>query len=310
LYGSVKKKMNEWKKLEQTANDDDATKTTTTSAAVISASDSPIVVDGSLSNAPPAVTMGMDTLPDATINVLPATSNTMPSEPVPFLSLPDRKSFMELVKLSGPIFFVILAKIACYGAMTLRATDFGVIPLAAHNIMMRIYFFYGTFGDSISQTAQTYLPGTLYPKLDVKSFQKILRRLITISIIVSVVNSQACVLILKHCGRFLVQNKEIISLMSENSGFVGLALMFHPFIMFLEGTVIASRDFRPLIMTYIATLGLHFTVLSFFCKSFPAIWRTFFVFQVIRAGSFSWNVWIAIRKRDKEDGEPNVFVTE
>jgi Na+-driven multidrug efflux pump len=219
------------------------------------------------------------------------------------MSLPDRRSFVELVKLSGPIFLVILAKIACYGAMTLRATDFGVVPLATHNIMMRIFFFYGTFGDAISQTAQTYLPATLYPQPDTKSFNKILKRLLVMAAILSVVNSQACIFILKNCGQFLVSDERIVNLMSQNTGYLGLAILLHPFILFLEGTVIASRDFRTLIMTYVATLGLHFSVLNYFCGSFPSVWRTFFVFQVIRAVSFSWNVWrrqCAIKREENE----------
>jgi Na+-driven multidrug efflux pump len=172
--------------------------------------------------------------------------------------------------------------------------------------MMRVFFFYGTFGDAISQTAQTYLPATLYPELNTKSFNKIVQRLLILAAVLSVTNSQACVLILKHCGHWLVRDARIVQLMVHNTGFLGLAIFLHPFILFLEGTVIASRDFRTLIMTYVATLGLHFTVLHYFCKSFPAIWRTFFVFQVIRAGSFSWNVWRrqrAVKRREDKLGE-------
>lgn len=55
---------------------------------------------------------------------------------IPLVSLPDRTAFIALCKLSGPIFFVMLAKIACYSAMTVKATDFGIVPLASHNIMM------------------------------------------------------------------------------------------------------------------------------------------------------------------------------
>ncbi|GKY92944.1 hypothetical protein MPSEU_000263300 [Mayamaea pseudoterrestris] len=304
LYGAVRRRMNEWRRLEEEANDDEEEDERMTQ----SLNEDSAALETSLKV--------NDSSVDATHlepGLLASAATNSKQQPVPIMSIPDRKSFIELVKLSGPIFFVILAKIACYGAMTLRATDFGVVPLAAHNIMMRIYFFYGTFGDSISQTAQTYLPATLYPKLDSKSFNKILRRLITIAAIVSIVNSQACMLILRHCGRFLVRDAGIVGMMSQNAGFVGLALMLHPFIMFLEGVVIASRDFRTLTMTYVATLGLHFSVLNFFCQSFPAIWRTFFVFQAIRAGSFSWNVWRrqrALSKRDEASSNVAAAVTK
>jgi Na+-driven multidrug efflux pump len=69
-----------------------------------------------------------------------ATQKKSNAEYIPFLSLPDRSSLLVLVKLAGPIFFVMMAKIACYSIMTLRATGFGLVPLAAHNIMVRYLF--------------------------------------------------------------------------------------------------------------------------------------------------------------------------
>jgi Na+-driven multidrug efflux pump len=41
-----------------------------------------------------------------------------------FISLPDLKSFVFLAKLAGPIFFVIVGKLVCYSAMTLKTSDF------------------------------------------------------------------------------------------------------------------------------------------------------------------------------------------
>jgi hypothetical protein len=59
---------------------------------------------------------------------------------IPFMSLPDRESLAELVGFSGPLFFNMMGKIVCYSALTLRCTAYGVIPLAAHTIMMRFLF--------------------------------------------------------------------------------------------------------------------------------------------------------------------------
>lgn len=175
--------------------------------------------------------------------------------------------------------------------MTVRCTDFGVEALAAHSIMMRIFFFFACFGDSLSQTAQSFLPATLYPKPSRKAFVKIFRRLVTLAAGIGVVNSQASRLILKYLGQYLTKDVAIINLMKYHTGFMGLSILLHPFIMLMEGIVIASRDFRTLIFTYGATLGLHFSILNFFSGSFPAVWRTFFVFQTTRLGFYSWNVW-------------------
>jgi len=94
------------------------------------------------------------------------------NERIPFLSFPDKKSMWNLVKLAGPIFFVITGKLVCYSAMTVKATSFGVLPLACHNVMLRIFFFFTTFGDSFSQSAQTMLPQALYSQINNDSTEK------------------------------------------------------------------------------------------------------------------------------------------
>jgi Na+-driven multidrug efflux pump len=212
---------------------------------------------------------------------MPASTTKNP-RPIPFISLPGRKAALKLLLLSGPIFFVIISKIACYSAMTLRCTDFGVEALAAHSIMMRIFFFYGCFGDSVSQTAQSFLPSTLYPTPNPKNFRAILQKLIIMAASIGFLNRLGTINILKHFGKYLTKDATIVRLMSENTQFIGFAILLHPMIVLLEGTVIASRDFATLIKTYATTLPLHFFILRGFCGSFPAIWRTFFLFQTIR----------------------------
>jgi putative MATE family efflux protein len=221
--------------------------------------------------------------------------------PVPFISWPDRTSLRRLLKLVGPIFFVICAKICCYSAMTLRCTDFGVTALAAHGIMMRLWFFFGCFGDSVSQTAQSFLPATFYPQPDAKKFRTVLVRLLGISAGVGLMNWQLSDAVLQFGGGLFTNNSAILTLMRDNRRFIGTSLLLHPFIMCLEGTVIAARDFATLSATYAVTLVVHFGILKYFCPSFPAVWRTFFLFQSIRLVNFSLHVWPKQRMaREKE----------
>lgn len=217
---------------------------------------------------------------------------------VPFLSLPDRKGFLDLVVLSGPIFFVILAKVACYSAMTFRVSDFGVTPLAAQSIMMRIFFFFGCFGDSVSQAAQSFLPKTLYPKPKPDAFSAILRRLILVAFVIGVVNSQVSEWILRACGAYLTNDLDIIRIMADNSRFLGAALFLHPSILVLEGTVMTARDFKTMVATYSVTLALHFCLLKYVSATFPAVWRTFFLFQSIRLVNFGWHVARKFRRKN------------
>jgi Na+-driven multidrug efflux pump len=197
---------------------------------------------------------------------------------VPFFSLPDRKSIVDLFKLAGPIFFVMMGKIACYSVMTVRATNFGIVPLASHNIMMRVFFFFSCFGDSLSQAAQTFFP-------QVKKLEqgRLFRRLFYISAGIGLFISNFSALILSRFGSFLTKDASIISCMAQYAPWVGGAIFLHPFLMVLEGSLLAKRDLVFLTGMYIATIALHFSfVFSPISASFLGLWRAFFVFQAIR----------------------------
>jgi Na+-driven multidrug efflux pump len=155
---------------------------------------------------------------------------------------------------------------------------------------MRVFFFYGCFGDSISQTAQTFLPATMYPVPNKKHSRSILKRLSAMAVVMGVVNSQVAVWILRTLGVYLTKDAAIVQMMRDHTGFFGLAILLHLVIMVAEGAVIASRDFWNLIKTYIITVCFHFGMLKFASGSFSAVWRTFFFFQLIRLVNFGYRV--------------------
>jgi Na+-driven multidrug efflux pump len=207
--------------------------------------------------------------------------------------------------------------------MTVTCTNFGVEALATHSIMMRLFFFFACFGDSLSQTAQSFLPAVLVqttktfnttkkpyhlepingndtntvsstPNENLKApsdLTRMIRRLLTVGVWIGILNSQASTFIVRRCGHFVTNDVAITSLMKHHSHYMGLSLLVHPFIMLLEGIVLANRDYRTLIFTYATTMAMHFTILSNFAHSFPAVWRTFFLFQCTRLSLYAFRVW-------------------
>jgi Na+-driven multidrug efflux pump len=211
---------------------------------------------------------------------------------IPFCSLPDKSSMLELLKLAGPIFFVMVGKIACYSVLTVRATSFGVIPLATHTLLMRVFFFFACFGDSLSQSAQCF-----YPQVSKTVRGKLFKRLFVLSAAVGLCNNQLSKLILSNFGRFLTKDSSVIGMMAQYSPFVGSAVLLHPFIMLLEGTVLAKRDLIFMVGMYILTGLLHFgNVFSPFSSTFQGLWRSLFVFQCLRLVQFAVRVWDISRR--------------
>jgi Na+-driven multidrug efflux pump len=244
-------------------------------------------------------------------NTSPHTPPSTTSIPTPpsYWSWPDQKSATQLFTMAGPIFFVLVAKIVCYGAMTIKCTEFDVQALAAHSLWMRIFYFFACFGDSLSQTAQAFLPATLIHtrysssssahhdhNKDQKngSFQKVFRKLLWVALGLGIANSQISMVLLQRLGHFLTNDRTIIEYMRAHHGsaglMMGLSILLHPFIMLLEGTVIACRDFTSLLVIYTMTLGLHFGFLQYWSGSFAAVWRTLFLFQCTRLGLYAWRV--------------------
>jgi Na+-driven multidrug efflux pump len=233
-----------------------------------------------------------------------STNTSNNSHDIPFVSLPKQSAMVELLKLAGPIFFVMMSKIACYGILTVRATGLGVIPLATHNIMMRVFFFFACFGDSLSQAAQSFYPQlinndnvTNNNNNNSNVRRKFLQRLFYLSLGIGITNYQLSRFILQHCGRFLTKDSAILHMMAKYSTFVAGAVFLHPFVMLLEGTVLARRDLVFMVGMYIATALLHLgNVSSPASASFLGLWRALFVFQSVRLVQFALRVWHVTRR--------------
>ena len=205
-----------------------------------------------------------------------------------FLSFPDRQSLVSLLSLAGPMFFVMLGKILGYSAMTVRAGSFGMVSLACHNVLMRIFFFFATVGDALSQSSQTFLPGLFYRKsLEEKEYttnnvttpsssandaRTLVKRLLLISSTMAIVNCICGRWIAVNAGSTFTSNADLVSLMSHVSPFMGLALLLHPLTMALEGSIIAASDSGYLVGTYVASILALLGWLKFICKDFLGVW--------------------------------------
>ena len=225
-----------------------------------------------------------------------------------FVTFPDRKSFVSLLKLSGPLFGVMAAKIFGYNSLTVRAGSFGLVALACQNILMRIFFFFATVGDALNQASQTFLPGLLVTKdrevarthVEVvdNPARTLLKRLTVISCLSGLANCILGRLIARYAGGIFTSDVNLIHLMAHISPFMGLALSLHPLTMALEGSIIAANDAMYLVGTYGLTLAVLLAQLKFACKDFLGVWHTLLLFQMLRISQFGIRVWKKTASKD------------
>lgn len=228
---------------------------------------------------------------------------------IPFISLPDRKSLVSLLLLAGPMFFVMVGKIAGYFAMTVRAGSFGMVALACHSVLTRMFFFLNTLGDAVSQSAQTYLPGLLYRKKllekearergdgipastsEIYNARTLVKRLLSISSVIGIANCVNGQFISKNAGRAFTNDASLATLMAQVSPLMGLSLVLHPLTMCLEGGIIAASDTGYLVGTYVVSILVLLGQLSFCCKDFMGVWYAMLMFQFIRLIQFGSRAW-------------------
>jgi Na+-driven multidrug efflux pump len=254
-----------------------------------------------------------------------STASTLTAKLPSFVSLPDPKSFISLVKLAGPIFFVLLGKIICYSSMTLKASDFEMMSLATHNIMLRVFFFFCTFGDGFSLAAQSFLPQLLYGQDEVDNdsengndsdsdklktptrenkyqAKKLLKRILLLASSMAVINSLLTKTIVQQCGTIFTNDVNILALLKSPRRVFYMAggVFLHPLIMAFEGSLLATRDLGFLVGSYGVTMAALLSLLQFGTNSFTGVWKALFLFQAMRCTIFGTRVYNKTRVQ-KED---------
>lgn len=210
----------------------------------------------------------------------PLTVSTEPPPAIPFLSMPSRQSLLKLATLSGPLCVNMWAKMGSYAALTVKATSFGVTNLAAHNVLMRLFFFMGTLADAMGASAQAFLPPCMYP-LDKNAFRATMDRLRGMTGLVALGLGQATLALVHYAGPYLAPDGAMRAALSGQAQLLAAALFLHPLVVGMEGIVIATRDFGNLMTSYAAALAVHCFALGT-AGSFTGVWKAMVLFQMLR----------------------------
>uniref|UniRef100_A0A7S3KZX6 Protein DETOXIFICATION n=1 Tax=Amphora coffeiformis TaxID=265554 RepID=A0A7S3KZX6_9STRA len=206
--------------------------------------------------------------------------STEPPPAIPFLSIPSRQSLLKLATLSGPLAVNMWAKMASYAALTIKVTSFGVTNLAAHNVLMRLFFLLGTTADAMGAAAQAFLPPCMYP-LDKNAFRATLDRLRGMTGLIAVLLGQATLGLVHYAGPYIARDGAMRVALSGQAQLLAAALFLHPLVVMMEGTVIATRDFGNLMTSYAVALAVHCFSLGT-ASSFTGVWKAMVIFQTLR----------------------------
>mmetsp|Transcript_16775 Transcript_16775/g.21544 ORF Transcript_16775/g.21544 Transcript_16775/m.21544 type:complete len:706 (-) Transcript_16775:362-2479(-) len=227
----------------------------------------------------------------------------------PFLKFPPMAEFKQFFSLAGPLFASLVGKTVIYTLTTMAVSTSGTFTLAAHQVLIRVFFFFTTFGDALAQTIQSYLPFyTFKAKTDptAKVAEKgLVKRMIGISAIAGTLNAILATLIPLKLHSFFTTDPLVIAQLKPLAPIAGITLVTHAVVMSLEGIIISKRDVKFLTGSYLFTttvmVGLlsMIKVLPFFAKNIAqSAWFGLLVFQLLRLTLYSLRV---LHLKEKQD---------
>ena len=228
---------------------------------------------------------------------------------------PSLRRLRTFLTFAGPMALVLFGKIACYNSMTLAATT-DVASLAAHQVLISIFFVGCKFGDAVSQTSQAYLPaclplppqaepGTSGGGIDVREgvsrpapipapipapARRLSGRLLRLSIVLGAFVSTAAFLIATRLPTIFTSEASVIGLVLKCAPLLFIALCLHPPTMTAEGLLIGSLEVNFLAKAYAVKVLVFLGALRMVATrqlGLTAVWAALATFQLVRLATFS-----------------------
>ena len=208
----------------------------------------------------------------------------------PMFSMPKPNDLFNLVKLAGPILFLIVGELFCHLIMTKRVTTFGVLDLATHSVLLRLYIFFGIFGESLSQTVQALFPRLLPSQKKVdkeeeetkKSLNKVFRnRIWNLSFPIGILGCLLAFVNTAYNGSLFANDAQVLSKLKLAAPFMASVLIVNPYNYVSDGLAMTQKHFTRIVLSYVTSISALYVAMPF-CTNLSQVWTSFFGFQVFR----------------------------
>ncbi|XP_022726034.1 protein DETOXIFICATION 46, chloroplastic-like [Durio zibethinus] len=161
------------------------------------------------------------------------------------ISIPSTNDLLTIYWLAGPVFVMMMAKVAFYSLIIYFATNMGTNTLAAHQIMIQTYCMCAVCGEPLSQTAQSFMPELLYGiNKNLPKARMLLKSLVTIGaslgLLLGIVGTSVPWLF----PNIFTSDQNVIQEMHKVLAPYFIALAVTPATHSLEGTLLAGRELK------------------------------------------------------------------
>lgn len=210
--------------------------------------------------------------------------------------LPSRQEVKRFFAF-GAFIIVLVAKQVVYNQGILLATILGTAAGGAHQCLFSIFKLCCTIGDVTGATAQSFLPqyyvtdektGKVF--FDAAAARGTIKRIVAMTALVAACNTAITFAIPLLRPGLLAADQEVAKLIRRTAPLAAAGLLLHPSVVGMEGCLLATKDIRWLVTTYVMIGMLSVVATQLLLKVGPlrstldmnAIWLYLAAFQVIR----------------------------
>lgn len=225
-----------------------------------------------------------------------------------YISIPSVNDATRFLAFCGPISFILFAKSFLWSFTTYAISTAGTASLAAHQITINIFLFFVIFGDVTSQMSQTFLPAYFMTENSslskAEAGSKAAMKIAKLGVVLGSINSIIGFL-LQYMGNFIfTSSKPIVAEMLKVPFLLGACILPHAAMTSFEGVVLALRDTKFHVLSYLIT-GIGFLLFQSYVRfkagGIFSVWIGFLIFQWTRLIIFSFRSQhlIALKIKDK-----------
>ena len=203
-----------------------------------------------------------------------------------------------------PILGVVFGKMAAFAFMTHVASCLSAAHLAAHQLVLSLFFLLSPFSEIASQTFQAFLPQFIMNETapptstraqELRALTERLTRRLQISFFgVGIVVAALGALVPVLGASLFTNDLAVITALRPLSPLLFASAALHSLVCSAEGALLVRRDLGFLSALYAASavlMPLSLLALKRSGPSLPAVWKHFVAFQAIRAVLLNWRVW-------------------
>ncbi|OWM80304.1 hypothetical protein CDL15_Pgr019584 [Punica granatum] len=161
------------------------------------------------------------------------------------VSVPSIDELMSIIGIAAPAFVTMMSKVAFFSLLTYVATSTGTITVAAHQVVVQLFFMGTVWGEPLCQTAQSFMPELIYgAKRSLEKAGTLLKSLVIIGVILGVILGSIGTVVLQFFPSTFTSDHSVIREVHKVLIPYFIALSVTPPTLSLEGTLLAGRDLK------------------------------------------------------------------